>query len=234
MTDIVLLDFGGTLDADGVPWSARFFSAYHDAGGSLPGDAFEATFRESDRSLEHLPGIRGLGFRAMVDAQAKILAGLLPGGTPDLRPVADRFYRESVSTVERNRRTLEGLRQNGYRLGVVANFTGNLLVCLDELKLSGYFDAVADSAVIGYSKPDRRIFEAALKDLGRENEPCWMVGDNPHADIRGAGTLGLSTVWLAPLTRRPPDGIQPTARIEAFSRLPEALRAHERSHPRSR
>src|SRR2546427_1211252 len=44
------------------------------------------------------------------------------------------------------------------RLGVVSNFTGNLRPCLEELGLARFFAVLSDSAVLGWSKPDPRIF----------------------------------------------------------------------------
>jgi putative hydrolase of the HAD superfamily len=232
MTAIVLLDFGGTLDADGVPWSARFFAAYHKAGGSLSEEEFSSAFRESDRALERLPGIRGLGLRGMIEAQAALLAEMMPASAPDLRLLGRRFYLESVATIERNRPVLEALRNDGYRLGLVANFTGNLRSCLEELDLTTYFGAVADSGVIGCAKPDPRIFHAALNELGGRARESWMVGDNPEADIRPATALGLNTAWLAPARRQTPATLDPTLRITSLTNLPRAIRTHERTHSR--
>src|SRR5207247_90478 len=68
--DVVLFDFGGTLDADGVHWSRRFHAAYRAVGGGLDFAAFDSFFKASDEGLTRLPGIRTLGFRAAIDAQA--------------------------------------------------------------------------------------------------------------------------------------------------------------------
>ena len=232
MSAIVLLDFGGTLDADGVPWSARFFASYRNAGGAVSEDAFALAFRETDQALARLPGIRDLGLRDMIAAQSVLLADLMPARTPDIRRVGETFYHESVATIERNRSVLENLRSDGYRLGLVANFTGNLNRCLEELELTSYFAAVADSGVIGWAKPDRRIFDAALDQIGGRDGTCWMVGDNPDADIRGAGELGLNTAWLAPANRATPATLNPTLRITTLTNLPRAIRTHERAHSR--
>ena len=233
MSDIVLLDFGGTLDGDGVPWSLRFFAFYREAGGRLPAREFEAAFRETDRALARLPGVRILGFRATIEVQASLLAALLPPGSPDLRPVTERFYQDSLATVERNRAVLAELRAAGHRLGVIANFSGNLARCLDELGLTACFETIADSGVVGVSKPDPRIFRAALDALGGAGEDhCWMVGDNPDADIRPAIALGCSTAWVAPRARPLPPGLQPTVRLTSLAGLPDAIRDHERADTR--
>jgi len=214
----VLLDFGGTLDADGVHWSPRFHAAYRDAGGALDFAAFDVLFRASDQALGRLPGVATLGFRATIEAQARLLVALLPDGDRiDARGLAERFHGDAVTTVRRNLPVLERLARR-YRLGLVSNFTGNLEPCLDELGLARLFAAVSDSGVVGWTKPDRRIFEHALSALGApaDRGGAWMVGDNLDADIRGAAALGMRTCWIAPPERAAPAGVAPTARISRF------------------
>jgi len=233
---VVFLDFGGTLDADGVPWSAQFFGAYRRASGSLPLAAFESTFRKSDEVLAALAAIRDLGFRATIERQGKLLSDLLPDDPVDFPAVAREVYEGAVVTLARNRGVLEALRAAGHRLGVVSNFSGNLDRCLAEVGFAEFFDVVLDSAVVGWSKPDRRIFLAALERVGMTDkvDPCWMVGDNPEADIRGAAALGLHTCWLAPLERQPPRDVRPDIRIDTFTQLPAALSRHARTDSRGR
>lgn len=54
------------------------------------------------------------------------------------------------------------------------------------------------SGNVGWRKPDRRIFEAALSALRADAREALHVGDELRADIWGAGHCGLSTVWLNP------------------------------------
>jgi putative hydrolase of the HAD superfamily len=219
----LLFDFGGTLDADGERWAVRFHRQYTAAGGRLPLEEFEPVFRQSDRQLEREPTITTMGFRAMIDAQADLLARLLPDGRAlDPGRIADGFHAEAIAAVRRNRRVLEPLTRR-YYLGVVSNFTGNLARCLSELDLLDLFAEVADSAVVGWAKPDPRIFRFSLDALGIGPDDAWMIGDNPEIDIRPAAALGLRTCWLAPPERQPPAGIAPTARIARLSELPAVV-----------
>jgi FMN hydrolase / 5-amino-6-(5-phospho-D-ribitylamino)uracil phosphatase len=224
--EALLIDFGGTLDADGVPWAARFHAAYRRAGGSLSLRQFEPVFRSSDRALEQLPGIRRMGFRAMIDAQAELLRTLLPsgGGSGRAHGMAERFHAAALRAVDRNRAVLASLRQQ-YRLAVVSNFTGNLDRCLDELGIRSYFDVIADSAVHGVSKPDPTLFLRTLDALAIPAGAAWMIGDNPHADIRAAHALGMRTVWVAPRGRRAPPDVAATARVTRFRDVVDVLAA---------
>ncbi|GJG86185.1 hypothetical protein tb265_13660 [Gemmatimonadetes bacterium T265] len=238
----VLFDFGGTLDADGLPSVAQFDLAYRAEGGTRDPGAFADAFRTSDWQLASLAHVAGLAFTATVDAQIALLAALLPGESHvDWRAVAARVTAAAHAVAARNRPLLQSLHAHA-RLGVVSNFTGNVDRCLDELGLLDLFDAIADSAVVGHAKPDPELFRTALRALDTPPANAMMVGDNPFADVRPAAALGMRTCWLAPLQRPAPDGCTPTHRI---ARLPDLLAVlgvdprvrgddgRGRSHPRA-
>jgi len=222
---VLLFDFGGTLDADGLPWARRFHTAYAEAGGTLDFDAFEPLYQASDIALAALPEIRGLGFRAAIEAQVRCLVPLLPD-TGLLRSQSERLvaavHQPAVRIVARNRPILERL-QHDYRLGIISNFTGNLEPCLDELGLSPLFAAASDSTVLGIEKPDPRIFHATLEALGASPRDAWMVGDNFEADIRPAVRLGLRACWMAPPERCAAADAPPHARIGSLPELVPVL-----------
>lgn len=220
----LLFDFGGTLDADGVPWGPRFHQAYRAAGGTLDFAAFDPVFTASDRALNRVPDIRTTGFRAAIELQARILVDLLPGDARSVKAddIAHRLHAQALATVQRNRPLLERWART-HRLGVVSNFSGNLEPCLAELDLLQFFTVTADSTVVGASKPDARIFQYALRVLACPASHAWMIGDNPEADIGGAARLGLKTCWLAPAERDLPLGCTPTARIARLADLERAL-----------
>jgi HAD superfamily hydrolase (TIGR01549 family) len=223
MRDILLFDFGGTLDADGDRWAVRFHRAYAQVGGTMAFPAFEPLFREADRRLEQDSAVRAMGFRAMVTHQAGVLRELVPDAHAiSFDEAAARFHAESVAMVERNRSLLERLAPR-YRLGVVSNFAGNLDHCLAELDLLQFFSVTADSLVVGWTKPDPRLFLHALAVLGARPDAAWMIGDNFEADVRPAAALGLATCWLAGADRvAPADGVA-TRRIAQLTDLPAAL-----------
>ena len=90
---------------------------------------------------------------------------------------------------------LRELRTKGYALAVVSNFDRRLYAVLNELQLSGFFDAVIISSEVGADNPDPRIFERALQILGVKAEETWHVGDDPKRDW-GAEALGLRVFRL--------------------------------------
>lgn len=218
----LLIDFGGTLDADGEPWNDRFFAAYRAAGGSVAREAFGRAFATSDTQLAALSGVATFDYSGTVAAQASLLAKLLPdGGVLEDPDVQETFCTAAANVAGRNRKVLNDLSAT-YLLAVVSNFQGNLAPCLDELGLADVFDVVADSEVIGARKPARRIFDETLDQLGCDAPSCWMIGDSPPNDIAAAAALGMDTCWVAP-AGRPLPGITPTARVARFSDVPKVL-----------
>jgi HAD superfamily hydrolase (TIGR01509 family) len=215
----LLFDFGGTLDADGIPWGPRFFDAYRAAGGGLDAAEFGGIFERSDRAMGALAEAPTLGFRVMIQRQAEIVSELMaPSHRVAAERVAERFHEEAVATVERNRPMLERLSRS-FTLGIVSNFIGNLSRCLAELRLDPLFSTVIDSAVVGVEKPEPAIFVRALDALGMTPERTWFIGDNPDRDVRPATDLGMMTCWLAPASRPLPAGLRPSHRAASLLEL---------------
>lgn len=222
-TRAILFDFGGTLDADGVPWGGRFHAAYRAAGGTVPFETFESVFQASDRALAAEAGITGFGFRVMVRRQTALLLSVLPDGARvNADRVSEDFSRAAERLVGRNRVILDRLRRR-FALAIVSNFTGNLEPCLGELGLREFFTVVTDSTVCGVAKPNAEIFERTLRALDVPARDAWMVGDNYGADIVPATALGLSTCWLAPRHRPQPAGPDPTVRVETLPNFEAAI-----------
>ena len=87
--------------------------------------------------------------------------------------------------------------QSRYRLAVLTDELYDIQVeKVKRLGLAGYFTEIISSEQAGVTKPDKRLFEYALKRLGVSAGESMMIGDNPSADIRGARSVGMRTAWL--------------------------------------
>ena len=60
--------------------------------------------------------------------------------------------------------------------------------------LKKYFSGFAFSDEVGRSKPHRRMFECAARQLGVEVSEMVHVGDRDHNDIKGPQALGMKAV----------------------------------------
>jgi HAD superfamily hydrolase (TIGR01509 family) len=67
---------------------------------------------------------------------------------------------------------------------------------LSEHEIGGYFDSVTVSDEVGASKPDPRIFRAALDETGLEPHDVVFVGDSPE-DVRGAMAAGIQPILIS-------------------------------------
>ena len=94
---------------------------------------------------------------------------------------------------------------------------------IKKYKLAEHVDFTVVSEEIGYHKPDKRVFEAALKVAGDDISPgrTLYVGDNLVADIQGAKDAGLIPILMNPRNDLdPPDG---TVKIRQLSELLKIL-----------
>lgn len=86
----------------------------------------------------------------------------------------------------------------GIRTGVISNisFSGGLLADrINQLLPENHFEFVLASSDYGVRKPNRYLFEIALKKAELAPEEVWFCGDNVSADIEGALAVGIFPVW---------------------------------------
>lgn len=92
--------------------------------------------------------------------------------------------------------TLAALIDKGYKLSIIANQKLGTEERLESWGLRQFFDVVAASAEIGYSKPDKEIFEKAFELAGCTEAESVMVGDRLDNDIIPAKAIGMKTIWV--------------------------------------
>jgi putative hydrolase of the HAD superfamily len=130
---------------------------------------------------------------------------------------------------------LQTLHARGYRMALVADGPENTFRReFDQHNLEHYFECLAISELLGCEKPDRRMFEYALNQLGiapADYGQVVMVGNNLSRDIKGANQLGIISIWIDWSPRRskiPADASeQPRVTIKTPAELPAALAAIE-------
>jgi putative hydrolase of the HAD superfamily len=92
--------------------------------------------------------------------------------------------------------TLDALRDAGYRLGIISNWSWNLPDLCDGLGITGYFEHIVTSARVGASKPHAAIFDHALYAFGVRPEETVHIGDNATADVGGARAMGMHPILI--------------------------------------
>ncbi len=88
---------------------------------------------------------------------------------------------------------LEELRRRGFRLAVISNVLSRGLVgsCLAEYGIAHHFEQVVTSAQFGWRKPNRRIFDEAVRLMELAPSACAYVGDTLSRDVAGARHAGF-------------------------------------------
>ena len=191
----VLFDFGGTLDAEGLPWKERVFRLFRDEGAVVARERFDPAFYAADDALVGtLPATTS--FQATVERLAAGVAAALELADPAVADrVARRFLADAMRTLEGNTPLLRELGRR-YRLGVVSNFYGNLTQVCDDAGIRSLFGVLVDSAEVGCTKPAPRIFRHALDALGVSAAKATFVGDSLPRDMAGARGVGMPHIWL--------------------------------------
>jgi len=183
---LAIFDLDNTLaDRDRFfrEWAAAFVAGRHlDAEPSL------AILREADED--------GTARRDVFFRRVRVRFGL----EVPVEALVDEYWRDQMSRFRCDEETVTGLRllrQLGYKLAIATNGgarqTDKIMAC----GLDGLVDAVCVSSVVGYAKPDPRLFEAAAEQCGTSLDGAWVVGDRPESDIAGALAVGARSVWIS-------------------------------------
>ena len=93
---------------------------------------------------------------------------------------------------------LRRVRSAGLVAGVVSNSNGWVRALLDGAGLAAHLDFVIDSGVVGFEKPDPRIFRLGLEAAGVPAHDAVYVGDLYSVDVVGSRGAGLRPILLDP------------------------------------
>jgi 2-haloalkanoic acid dehalogenase type II len=79
------------------------------------------------------------------------------------------------------------------KIGVITNCSEDLGVAATK-KIGVSFDVVLTSERAGYYKPDSRIYEMAISEIGEAAERILYVAGSPY-DVCGAAAAGMPVFW---------------------------------------
>ena len=218
MKDIraLIFDFGGTLDGNGIHWLERTYQFIHERHPEITREAFDkadrATITEfalgdashewsyQDGSMLPVGAVASeyaarCTLRETADAIAVGIYKRLGLSEKMKNEYVEWFCAGAAESLTENRRWLETLHGT-YQLAVISNNFGNTRGWCDEYGLTLLLEAIIDSTVLGIAKPDARIFEAALSELGVAPAHAIYVGDSYAADMVGGKNAGMWTAWL--------------------------------------
>jgi len=115
----------------------------------------------------------------------------------------DAIAESYIEELPKNNHLFEGVHQTlqelevEYQLHIITN--GFHSVQHNKLIQSGlyrYFKSVTTSEEVGAKKPNPLIFKAALAKAKAKPEESLMIGDTFEADILGAESMGINTLFF--------------------------------------
>jgi putative hydrolase of the HAD superfamily len=223
--EAVIFDWGGTLS---VFVEAELVDAWALAARHLAPD-------HADELTARMVGVEAAFWATTASHQrSATLADLLAAATAELDlDVAEALFEEAAvhyldAWTPHVRHdpdavpTLEALRAQGLRLGLLSNTHWPRAFherFLERDGLADLLDARLYTSELPYQKPHADAFAAALVELGVD-DPCRavFVGDRPFDDISGAKAVGMRAV-LRPNPFAEPHDVEPDATIAALPEL---------------
>lgn len=194
----VLFDAGGTLLFLDHARIAERLSAV--CGARLTQARLDAAAPGAALALEQAAGTDGERAARYLEVLC-LSAGLPASRWLEARAELYRMHRERHLWSAGDPRTapaLARLREHGLLLGVVSNSDGRVEDALQAAGLRDWFDVVVDSSVAGVEKPDPRIFQVALEQLGVAAGDALYVGDVHEVDVAGAQAAGMAAALVGP------------------------------------
>ena len=91
---------------------------------------------------------------------------------------------------------LDALSARGFAMGILSNFSANLENILRQVGVHHYFSFFVVSAIAGVEKPDRQIFELAVRAANRPRAEIVYIGDSIFHDVEGAQQAGIAAILV--------------------------------------
>jgi len=117
-----------------------------------------------------------------------------------LKAAINVFFVDYLESLRLNpcAKELLGEVSSACKVGLISNFTYAPVIyaAVRKLGIGRCLNAVLVSEDVGVRKPNRKIFDEALRRLGVNAEETVYVGDSPLEDIKGAAVAGMKTIFV--------------------------------------
>lgn len=189
--EAVIFDFGGVFTAS--PFTG--IHAWHESKGLDPAQGVRIVFGPYDEDTDHPWHRLERGEIALVAAAEQIKAVAAEEGL-DLE-LSEMFGSMGGSGVRTDMvdKALE-IRRAGYRTGLITNNIKEFsdgwraMIPVDEM-----FEVIVDSSAVGIRKPDPRIYQMCLDQLGVAADRSVFLDDAP-GNIAAAEALGITGILV--------------------------------------
>lgn len=196
-------------------------------------DALNAVLRrEGRRPVDHadLRHLVGFGARTMMAEAFKMTGD--PADPERIEGMMDTFlahYRDHIADGSKPydgvEDTLDAFRAEGARMGVLTNKPHDLtLLLLSKLRLDTYFVTIFGQGRMPYTKPDARIFQDVVREVGGPGPGALMIGDSV-TDVQTARAGGAPVVLVSyGYTPEPAGTLGADSVVDDFREIPAEAR----------
>ena len=200
----VLIDYGGTIDTNGLHWGSVLWDSYQWNKVDVDKASFAKAYSFGERSLALNPIIQPEHsfyetLVLKVEQQFKFLSdnGFEGNFLTDtlVKTISKDCNDFALLSINKAKPTLQKLAEK-YPLVLVSNFYGNIHKVLQVFEIDHFFETVIESAVVGIRKPNPEIYKLGADFLKLTPQECAVVGDSFPKDIVPAKELGCKAIWL--------------------------------------
>jgi putative hydrolase of the HAD superfamily len=220
--DAVFFDLGGVLvELKSIRKGYALFIDRLAAEYDLPSDALDCW---KSALGDYFEGREGTEYRTAREGYRVAARELFDGSPPPelaWRETFEAASEETARPVDGAVEAIHAVASEDTHVGVVSDIdTDRAHGLLDQFGVADCFDAVTTSEAVGYTKPDPRMYDAALDAWGGDPADAVMVGDRYEHDVAGAVDAGLDAVAFGPDARGP----KATYEISDLQKLPDIVR----------
>jgi putative hydrolase of the HAD superfamily len=200
---VLLVDVAGTLLELREPPARTYHAAARRHGIPAELARIEPALHAALRALTPPTGPDLAQVRALERARWRAVVRAALGDTAADGPCFDDLFAhyataQAWAPLPDAARALGHARARGVRLAIASNMDARLPGLLEQLGLAPLFSAIAIPATCGFAKPDRRIFEWVLGELGASPAQTLYLGDRMRDCVLAARAAGLRAYRLAP------------------------------------
>ena len=114
---------------------------------------------------------------------------------------------------------ISSLKSAGFKIGLISNCSTEPPLIWPNTPFAPFFDTVLFSSVVGINKPDRRIFQMAVKKLMVKPSKCVYVGDGGDNELAAAADIGMMPIMIRAIHEDSADALRPNDEIKDFTGL---------------
>ncbi|NBO16330.1 MAG: HAD family hydrolase [Actinobacteria bacterium] len=181
----VTFDIGGVIYSDDV-FKRAVFTALTKLSSGVEQAAFDQVY------TQHLKSQSG----SLRSKLCQHFLGSLDKRDELMKIATDNWIFTPSDLYQDSKESIVKLKGKGLKIGIVANQPASVVASLKSDQIYDLIDFLGVSAIVGFEKPDQKIFELAISKLAVPANQIIHVGNRIDTDVIPAKKLGMKTVWV--------------------------------------